>query len=80
MVALVLSWRKATQNHLPAILESAWALLTGCLPLYISGIVRGDEEVDDGEVGLAQLCCHSTDLTEAMAACDKSPCQSLEQM
>ncbi len=51
VVALVLNWRKATQHHLPTVLESAWALFAGCLPLYVSGIVRGDEDIDDGEVG-----------------------------
>ena len=55
MVTLVLCWRKATQHHLPSVLESAWALLTGCLPLYVSGVVRGDEDINDGEVRPAQL-------------------------
>ena len=76
-MTLVLSWRKATQHHLPSILESAWALLTGCLPMYISGIVRGDEEIDDGEVALAKLCCHNAGVTEASATCDESLYQSL---
>ena len=53
VVALLLNWRKAMQHHLPGVLESAWGLLRGCLPLYVSGIVRGDEEVDDGEVSPA---------------------------
>lgn len=51
VVALVLNWRKATQHHLPNVLESAWALFAGCLPLYVSGIVRGEEDIDEGEVG-----------------------------
>ena len=53
LVTLVLHWRKATQHHLPSVLESVWALLMGCLPLYVSGIVRGDEDIDDGEVSSA---------------------------
>lgn len=55
VVTLVLCWRKATQHHLPSVLESAWVLLTGCLPLYVSGVVRGDEDINDGEVSSAQL-------------------------
>ena len=66
VVALVLNWRKATQQHLPSILDSAWALFTGCLPLYIRGIVKGEEEISDGEVsaltasGVARSWCHLT--------------------
>ena len=58
-VALVLNWRRATQQHLPAVLEAAWTLLTGCLPLYVRGIVRGEEDIDDGEVGACRLCAPS---------------------
>ena len=39
------------------VLESVWALLTGCLPLYVSGIVRGDEDIDDGEVSSQSSKC-----------------------
>ena len=55
VVALMLNWRKATQHHLPSVLESAWALVKGCLPLYMSGVVRGDEDIDCGEVRPAQI-------------------------
>ena len=58
-VALVLNWRRATQQHLPGVLEAAWTLLTGCLPLYVRGIVREEEDIDDGEVGSCRLCAPS---------------------
>ena len=57
VVALVLNWRKATQQHLPAILDSAWTLFTGCLPLYIRTIVKGEEAISDGEVSALTASC-----------------------
>lgn len=57
VVALVLNWRKATQQRLPAILDSAWTLFTGCLPLYIRAIVKGEEAISDGEVSALTASC-----------------------
>ena len=57
VVALVLNWRKATQQHLPSILDSAWTLFTGCSPLYIRGIVKGEEEISDGEASALIASC-----------------------
>ena len=59
VVALVLNWRKAAQQHLPGILDSAWALFTGCLPLYIRGVVKGEEEISDGEVSALGASCYT---------------------
>ena len=70
VVALVLNWRKATQQHLPNILDAAWALFTGCLPLYIRGIVKGEEEISDGEVSALVASCDTPVLVGVLSTDD----------
>jgi hypothetical protein len=56
LVALTLNWRRVAQRHMPGLLQRCWAQFTACAGLYERAVVRGEQDLDEGEV---RPCCRA---------------------